>query len=65
MGSSLLVPAHSPGTLGYAPAFSWASPCRLVSPWAGTIACVAFGIGLMDSVGSALQDENALRLGLA
>eukprot|EP00959_Pyramimonas_sp_CCMP1952_P165903 3467635-Pyramimonas_sp.AAC.1 len=65
MGAFLLVPAHSPGTLGYTPAFSWASPGRLVSPVAGAIVCVAFGIGLIDSVDLAVQDENALRLGLA
>eukprot|EP00959_Pyramimonas_sp_CCMP1952_P350787 7349611-Pyramimonas_sp.AAC.1 len=65
MGISLFVPAHSPGTLGSTPAFPWAPPCRLVSPVAGTIVCVAFGIGLNDSVDLALQDENALRLCLA
>eukprot|EP00959_Pyramimonas_sp_CCMP1952_P377973 7917609-Pyramimonas_sp.AAC.1 len=64
-GTSLFVPAHSPGTLGYTPAFSLAPPCRLVSPVAGTIVCVACGIGLIDSVDLALQDESALGLGLA
>eukprot|EP00959_Pyramimonas_sp_CCMP1952_P373274 7817149-Pyramimonas_sp.AAC.1 len=65
MGTFLLVPPHSPGTLGYTPVVSWTSPGRLASPATGTIVCVTFGIGLIDSVDSAIQDENALRLGLA
>eukprot|EP00959_Pyramimonas_sp_CCMP1952_P238833 4991087-Pyramimonas_sp.AAC.1 len=65
MGAFVFVLVHSLGMLGCAPTFSWASPGRLVSPAAVAIACVAFGIGLIDAVDLALQEESALRLVLA
>eukprot|EP00959_Pyramimonas_sp_CCMP1952_P246943 5161116-Pyramimonas_sp.AAC.1 len=59
MGRVPLVLPHPSGTLGHTPVDSRASPDPLASPAAGTIVCVAIGIGLIVSEDSAIKDENA------